>query len=156
MPMFALASDNVDEGFMNKPNKWNLGYIKNFMISYGFVSTIFDMCLILPMIFIFHVSKEVFWTAWFIESSISEMIVTFVIRTKLPFYKSKPSNLLLLSTFASIVFVLLITSLPFGRVYFTFTGLTFNIWALIIFDLVGYFVVTEIVKKKFFERLEMK
>ena len=156
VPMFALASDNVDEGFMNKPNKWNLGYIKNFMISYGFVSTIFDMCLILPMIFIFHVSKEAFWTAWFIESSISEMIVTFVIRTKLPFYKSKPSNLLLLSTFASIVFVLLITSLPFGRVYFTFTGLTFNIWALIIFDLVGYFVVTEIVKKKFFERLEMK
>lgn len=156
VPMFALATDNVDEGFMKKPNKWNLGYIKNFMISYGFVSSFFDMCLILPMIFVLHVSKEAFWTAWFIESSISEMIVTFVIRTKLPFYKSRPSNVLLLSTLASIAFVLMITTVSFGRTYFTFTGLSGSVWALILFDLVGYFVVTEIVKKKFFQRLEMK
>lgn len=156
VPMFALATDNVDEGFMKKPNKWNLNYIKNFMVSYGLVGSIFDMCLILPMLLIFKVDKEVFWTAWFIESSISEMIVTFVIRTKLPFYKSRPSNLLIIMTAASILVVLAIAMLPFGQQYFTFTNLSTNIWLLIIFDLVGYFVVTEIVKKSFFRKLEMK
>ena len=156
VPMFAVAADNVDSGFMKKPNKWNLNYIKNFMISYGFVSTIFDMVLILPMVYILKVPKEVFWTAWFIESSISEMLVTFVIRTKLPFYKSRPSNLLIILSLVSILSVILISFTKFGSEYFSFAPLPYNVWILIILDLICYFVVTEIVKKKFFQKLDTK
>src|SRR3972149_8470986 len=154
VPMFAVAADNVDSGFMKKPNKWNLNYIKNFMISYGFVSTIFDMVLILPMVYILKVPKEVFGTALFIESSISEMLVTFVIRTKLPFYKSRPSNLLIILSLVSILSVILISFTKFGSEYFSFAPLPYNVWILIILDLICYFVVTEIVKKKFFQKLD--
>lgn len=152
VPLFAVATDNVDEGFMKKPNKWNLNYIKNFMIAYGFVSTFFDLCLILPMVYIFKVDVVVFQTAWFVESSISEMLVTFTIRTKLPFYKSRPSKWLLWLSVISILFVIL---MPVFKVsIFGFVGLSSYVWLLIIFDLVAYFTVTEIVKKSFFARFE--
>ena len=152
IPLFAVATDNVDSGFMKKPNKWNLGYIKNFMITYGFVSTFFDMLLILPMVYVFKVNTEVFRTAWFVESSISEMLVTFVIRTKLPFYKSRPSNWLLGLSGISIVIVILMSVLEIG--VFGFVQLPYFVWSLILFDLIAYFVVTEIVKKRFFRRFE--
>ena len=154
VPMFAIATDNVDSGFMKKPNKWNLGYIKNFMITYGFVSTLFDFILILPMVYILHVSTEVFRTAWFIESSISEMIVTFVIRTKLPFYKSRPSNVLILLSVVSIIFVVLMSFI--GKELFSFTPLPNIVWFLMAIDLFGYFTLTEVVKKKFFQKLDKK
>ncbi len=152
VPLFAVATDNVDSGFMKKPNKWNLGYIKNFMITYGFVSTFFDMVLILPMVFIFKVNTDVFRTAWFVESSISEMLVTFVIRTKMPFYKSRPSNWLIGLSVLSIAIVILLSAFEFE--VFDFVNLPYLVWVLILFDLVAYFVVTEIVKKRFFMRFE--
>ncbi len=154
VPLFAVATDNVDEGFMKKPNKWNLNYIKNFMIIYGFVSTFFDLCLILPMVYLFKVEVAVFQTAWFIESSISEMLVTFTIRTKLPFYKSKPSKWLLWLSIISSVFV--ISMSVFKVSIFGFVGLPYVVWLLILFDLVAYFTVTELVKKSFFKKFEME
>lgn len=152
VPLFAVATDNVDEGFMKKPNKWNLNYIKNFMIVYGFVSTFFDLCLIIPMVFIFKVGIDVFQTAWFIESSLSEMLVTFTIRTKLPFFKSKPSKWLLWLSLISAVFVILMS--VFEVSVFNFVALPYFVWLLILFDLVAYFAVTEIVKKSFFKKFE--
>ena len=122
------------------------------MIFYGFVSSFFDLVLILPMLFIFKVDIEVFRTAWFVESSISEILVTFAIRTKLPFYKSKPSSWLL---GLSVICILLVLSMPFLKLNaFKFVALTTPIWLLILVDLVSYFLVTEIVKKRFFEKFE--
>lgn len=152
VPLFAVATDNVDEGFMKKPNKWNLNYIKNFMITYGFVSTFFDLCLIIPMVYIFKVGVEVFQTAWFVESSLSEMLVTFTIRTKLPFYKSRPSKWLF---WLSVISALVVISLSVFKVsIFGFVALPYFVWLLILFDLISYFAVTEIVKKSFFKKFE--
>ncbi|KKQ43967.1 MAG: Magnesium-translocating P-type ATPase [Candidatus Woesebacteria bacterium GW2011_GWA1_37_8] len=153
IPLFAVATDNVDENFLRKPKKWNIGFIKNFMIYYGFVSSFFDMLLILPMIFILKVEPEVFRTAWFVESAISEILVTFAIRTKLPFYKSKPSNWLLVLSVLSITLVISMSVLQVN--IFHFTTLPYLVWVLIIFDLISYFVVTEIVKKSFFKKFEV-
>lgn len=152
IPLFAVATDNVDANFIKKPRRWNLNYITNFMIYYGFVSSVFDMLLILPMIFILKVEPSVFRTAWFVESSISEILVTFAIRTRLPFYKSKPSKWLI---GLSIISVIIVLSMPFLKLgAFKFESLTLPIWILILIDLIAYFVVTEIVKRKFFTKLE--
>ena len=152
VPLFAVATDNVDANFVKKPKRWNIDFIKNFMIYYGFVSSFFDMLLIIPMLLIFKVDVEVFRTAWFVESSISEMIVTFAIRTKHPFYRSKPSSWLLMLTFFSILFVVLMPITKWDL--FEFKSLGVYIWILIIFDLISYFTVTEIVKKRFFQKFE--
>jgi len=58
---------------------------------------------------VFNATEPLFQTAWFIESLLTQTLVIFVIRTrKTPFYKSRPSRLLLFSSlcivgFASIV-----------------------------------------------------
>jgi Mg2+-importing ATPase len=104
------------------------------------------------MLLILKVDVGVFRTAWFVESSISEMIVTFAIRTKYPFYKSKPSHWLLMLTFISIVFVVTMPFTSWGA--FEFKSLGLYVWILIIFDLISYFTVTELVKKRFFQKFE--
>jgi len=152
IPLFAIATDNVDEGFTQKPNKWNLNYIKNFMIYFGFISSVFDLCLIIPMAFLFKVSPSVFQTAWFVQSSISEMLVTFAIRTKLPFYKSKPSKWLFWLSVISILSVVFLAIFEIS--IFSFAKIPKIIWFLIIFDLFAYFYVTELVKKRFFRKYE--
>jgi len=152
IPLFAVATDNVDGDFLKKPKRWNMGFIQNFMIYYGFVSTLFDLLLILPMIYIFKVDVEVFRTAWFVESSISEILITFAIRTKLPFYKSKPSIWLLALSGVSILAVLSMSFLQLE--VFHFTRLPAAVWGLIVFDLLAYFTVTEIAKRGFFKKFE--
>ncbi|OGM13635.1 magnesium-translocating P-type ATPase [Candidatus Woesebacteria bacterium RIFCSPLOWO2_01_FULL_39_23] len=154
VPLFAVATDNVDPDFVKKPKRWNISFIKNFMVSYGFVSSAFDLVLILPMIFFFNVSVDVFRTAWFVESSLSEMLVTFTIRTKLPFYKSRPSKWLIGLSMGSAAIVLALSFLEVN--IFKFVRLPMYVWGLIIVDLVSYFIVTEIFKKKFFTKLEEK
>jgi Mg2+-importing ATPase len=152
IPLFAVATDNVDSDMLKKPRGWNINYIMKFMISYGFVSSFFDLMLIVPMIFFLNTPPQVFRTAWFVESSISEILVTFVIRTRLPFYKSRPSSFLVALSMASIIFVIF---MPFlGWRLFQFESLSSIIWLLIFGDLVLYFLITEFAKRKFFSEME--
>jgi P-type Mg2+ transporter len=153
IPLFAIATDNVDRDYVKKPKKWNISYIKDFMIFYGLISSVFDMILILPMLFILKVEPDVFRTAWFIESSISEMIITFAIRTRLPFFKSKPSRWLL---YLSIVSIMVVASMPFLQLKaFSFVMLPPIVWLLIIIDLICYFMVVEVAKKNLFDKFEV-
>ncbi len=153
VPLFAVATDNVDPNLLRKPKKWNIDFIGKFMVYYGFVSTFFDLFLIIPMITFLKVDQHVFRTAWFVESSISEMLVTFAIRTSKPFYKSRPSSWLLGLSILSIAFVIFMPLLKWN--IFGFVGLPSSIWVLIVIDLLLYFVTTEFVKKFFFSKFGM-
>ena len=82
------------------------------------------------------------------------MLVTFTIRTKLPFYKSRPSKWLIGLSMGSAAIVLALSFLEVN--IFKFVRLPMYVWGLIIVDLVSYVIVTEIFKKKFFTKLEEK
>jgi Mg2+-importing ATPase len=41
-PEMAIATDNVDEQLVALPHKWNISFIKKFMIVFGMVSSLFD------------------------------------------------------------------------------------------------------------------
>jgi hypothetical protein len=78
--------------------------------------------------------------------------VIFVIRTRrTPFYKSKPSKLLLLSSLSIVGFALIIPFTPLGDLFhFVKPPTTFF---LVLVGLIGaYLVLTEIVKKWFYKR----
>ncbi len=152
IPLFALATDNVDPELTRKPKKWNIKVLGRFMLYFGLISSFFDLALILPMTFLWKVTPEIFRTAWFIESSLSEILVTFAIRTSLPFYRSMASKLLIiLSLFASGIVVLLPLT-EFGYEFFEFTQMPSYLWIWIGAVLVGYFITTEIAKKWFFKK----
>lgn len=155
VPLLTISKDNVDKEMLKKPKKWNLDLISKFMVYFGIISTLFDLLLIFALIFFFNVSQEVFRTAWFVESAISEIIITFSIRTKLPFYKSVPSKLLLATSTGAILLILWIVYSSLGGSLFEFVSLPIEIIWYILLVLVLYFATVEIVKKNFYSKYDL-
>jgi len=154
-PHVAISTDNVDEEFLKKPKRWNLDLIFQFMIYFGLISSFYDLCLILPLLFLFKSATPIFRTAWFLESALSEIVSTFAIRSKFPFYESDPSKLLVLTSFLAGLLAIIITYTPLGFVLFQFEKLPFLILVWIAGILLAYFFSLEIAKKFFFKKFEI-
>ncbi|MFH0869711.1 MAG: magnesium-translocating P-type ATPase [archaeon] len=155
IPQLTIATDNVDSYFLRKPKKWDIKMISKFMIFFGLISTFFDLALIAFLLLIFKAPPELFRTAWFVESSISEIIVTFAIRSRMPFYKSRPSKWLILSSVLCIALVFGMTYLTVGRAVFEFIAMPWAIVSLVVGVLVTYFITAEIAKRYFFKKFEL-
>ncbi|MEM0358152.1 MAG: magnesium-translocating P-type ATPase [Candidatus Bathyarchaeia archaeon] len=147
-----IPTDEVDQEYIEKPKRWDIHFIRRFMVCLGPVSSLFDFLTFFIMLFIFNASEPLFQTAWFIESLTSQTIVIFVIRTrKSPFWKSKPSRLLLFSSIAVITFTLIIPHTPLGEIFrFVKPPTTFFIALAIILG--TYIALAEIIKSWFYRR----
>lgn len=110
IPTLAIARDRVDDQLVKKPTGWNVAGIKKFMLVFGFQSSVFDMLTFLLLLYMFRTAPDIFRTAWFLESLTTEVLIVFVIRTRKPFMKSRPSLYLLVLS-ASVLFIAFI--LPF-------------------------------------------
>src|SRR5882724_5832682 len=119
-----IATDKVDEEFLLKPRKWNIDSVKKFMFYIGPISSIFDYATFGMMWFVFKCGRhlavtpdlvakfhdeaiehtsgaELFHTAWFVESLLTQTMIVHIIRTnKIPFVQSSPSFTMLMSTLA--------------------------------------------------------
>jgi len=154
MPEMAIATDNVDAELVEKPRRWNIKFIRKFMIVFGLLSTIFDYITFGVLLFILHSSTGQFRTAWFIESGpIAASIIVLVIRSRKPLFKSKPGKHLLLATILIIGLVAILLSTPLAGL-FGFTSLSMLYFYAIGIILLIYVVTAEIVKKIFYKRIE--
>lgn len=152
IPLLTISTDNVDEELLKKPRRWNLKMISEFMLHFGALSSVFDLLFIIPLLFFFGAGVELFRTAWFLESVLSEIIVTFSIRTNKVFYKSRPSNWLLLTSIAAGAAALAVVFTNFGLEYFKFVPLPPSILFFMFTILLAYVIATEEAKKHFFRR----
>ncbi|MCX8153000.1 MAG: magnesium-translocating P-type ATPase [Candidatus Bathyarchaeota archaeon] len=148
----AITTDNVDADYVEKPKRWDIHFIRNFMIFLGPISSIFDFLTFFIMLLIFKATEPLFQTAWFIESLCTQTLVIFVIRTRSsPFYKSKPSKLLLLSSMSIMGFALVIPFTPLGNLFHFVAPPPAFFLALAV--LVGvYLLLAEGTKKWFYKR----
>jgi Mg2+-importing ATPase len=148
-----IPTDNVDPEYVEKPKKLDIFYVRRFMITLGPISSIFDFLTFFIMLFVFNASIPLFQTAWFIESLCTQTLVVFVIRTKRsPFYKSKPSKPLLLSSLSVVGFALIIPFIPNLGVLFGFEAPPFQFYVILLGLIGAYLTLVEIVKKWFFKR----
>ena len=92
IPMLALAGDRVDPEAHHHPHRWQTGSLLRFMAVFGLLSSAFDLMTFWLLISVFHAPAELFRTAWFIESLLSELLFTLSIRTQRPFWRSRPST----------------------------------------------------------------
>ncbi|MEM2902310.1 MAG: magnesium-translocating P-type ATPase [Candidatus Bathyarchaeia archaeon] len=147
-----ITTDNVDLDYVEKPKRWDISFIKQFMITLGPISSIFDFLTFFIMLIIFKATESLFQTAWFMESLCTQTLVIFAIRTRqTPFYKSKPSRLLLLSNVIIVGLALMLPYTPLGDL-FRFVDpppMFFLVLALLI---AAYLALTEGVKKWFYKR----
>ena len=110
-PAMAISTDAVDPELVQKPRPWDIRFIRNFMIVFGVVSSIFDFLTFAALVFILKASAEEFRTGWFVESVMTEVLIIVVMRTWKPFYKSSPSRPL---TIAMILVLLVTLALPYS------------------------------------------
>jgi hypothetical protein len=162
-----IATDNVDEEYIERPKRWDISFIRNFMIVEGPLSSIFDYATFLTMFFVFGIpvtaaasglplatlfQQHMFQTAWFVESLITQTLVVFVIRTRVsPFWKSKPGKFLLLSSFSVVAAALIVPYTPIGKL-FNFVPPPPLFYAFLALFIVVYLVLAEVVKKWFYKR----
>lgn len=93
-PYLTIASDNVDEEQLHKPGKWNLKFIRNYMVIFGIHSSLFDVITFFTLLYVLKVKESAFQTGWFIESVLTELFILFIIRTHKNFFKSRPGKYL--------------------------------------------------------------
>jgi P-type Mg2+ transporter len=153
IPSTTIAGDNVDPEWVAKPRRWNTIFIRNYMVLFGLVSSIFDFLTFGALLFLFRASAEEFRTGWFIESLLTELVIALVVRTRHLFFRSRPSTLLLVSTLAMVAITLMLPYLPFHYL-FGFIPLPAPLMLSMIGLTVLYVVVTEAAKKYFYSRME--
>ena len=71
------------------------------MVDFGEPSALFDLLLIGLLMVRRSMPGDVFRTAWFLESVLSELMVTFALRSRLPLVRSRPGGWLLWSSVAA-------------------------------------------------------
>ena len=147
-----ITTDTVDEEYLERPKRWDISFVRKFMMYLSPISSLFDFLIFFTMLIFFAASPALFQTAWFIESLCSQVLVVFIIRTRRkPFYKSKPSKYLLISSSAIIVFALLLPFTPLGRV-FGFVAPPPLFFVVLAILLGAYLLLVEVVKNWFYKR----
>ena len=102
---------------------------------------------------LFHADQVTFQTTWFVVSLLTELVVVLVLRTRQPFYRSRPSTLLVWATVAVAALAL---ALPFtGELadLFGFDPLPAPILAASVAIVIAYVTTTEALKLVFYQRL---
>ena len=98
-----MPFDRVDEDYIKKPRKWETRSIKSFMGYMGPLSSIFDIFCFAVMWWAIGANttalSPLFQGGWFVFGTVSQVLIIHMIRTvKVPFFQSKPSKPLLVST----------------------------------------------------------
>ena len=149
-----IPTDNVDKEMMQKPKRWNLGFVKKFMYIIGPISSIFDLLTFFLFFVVFKTNAAMFQTGWFMESLATQTLIIHVIRTKkIPFLESSPSKLLLLSTIGVLTLGWIIPYTFIGS-YFGFEALPLKYVLAIVGIVIVYLFMVEIVKRLFYRKYD--
>lgn len=111
-PELTIATDRVDKELVNKPRRMDIKFIRNFMIVFGLLSSIFDYLTFGALLLLLHAQPQQFRTGWFLESVISASLVVLVVRTRQSIFNSKPGKYLLMATLATIGVTIIIPWIP--------------------------------------------
>jgi Mg2+-importing ATPase len=115
LPEMTIAGDNVDPIFVQRPHRWDIGFIRRFMLVFGTLSSVFDFLTFGLLLLLMRADQALFHTGWFVESVLSAGLVVFALRSRLPFLRSQPSRTMLAVTGAVALLALLIPYSPLAN-----------------------------------------
>src|SRR4029079_16434204 len=107
-----IPTDNVDAAYIRRPQRWNIGLLRDFMLTIGPISSVYDFLTFFSLLKLFHASPALFHTGWFVESLATQTLVLFVIRTAGSPLRSKKSLQLQVHTLAVVLAGLLLPYSP--------------------------------------------
>ena len=149
----SIPTDNVDPALLHKPKRWQIAFIRQFMIIIGPISSIYDFLTFGVLLWIFHASTNapLFHTGWFVESLATQTLVVFVIRTAGNPLKSRPSGPLLFAVLAIVVVAAVLPYTDLGNIL-KFAPLPLSLLGAIAFLAVTYLLLVQVVKSWFYRR----
>ena len=152
LPEITISTDNVDSKLIQQPRRWNVKFIRKFMLTFGFLSTIFDF-FVFGLFLLLNATEQEFRTGWFVESVISASIVVLIIRTQRPFFKSKPSKYLLAAILCIVVITAILPLTPIAKI-FGFVAIPISFYIVISGIIISYTISAEIIKRKFYLKVQ--
>jgi P-type Mg2+ transporter len=153
LSQISIPSDNVDPALLHRPKRWQIAFIRQFMMIIGPISSIYDFLTFGVLLWVFHASTNapLFHTGWFVESLATQTLVVFVIRTAGSPLKSRPSRPLLVSVLAVVASAAVLPYTPVGSLL-RFTPLPVSMLGTIAFLAATYLLVVQVVKSWFYRR----
>ena len=162
----SIPTDNVDDSYLAKPQNWDIGFIRRFMMFIGPISSLFDYATFFLMLFFFKCwnfttaatpqlrayYEQLFHTGWFVESLFTQTMIVYVLRTNgIPFITSKPSPGVLLTTIGVVLIAVFLPYSPFASAL-GFVPLPALFWPWLLLFVALYAVLAQFVKSWFTKR----
>jgi len=153
-PAMTIAGDSVDREMVQRPRRWNIRFIRNFMVVFGIVSSVFDYLTFGTLLLIVRATTDQFRTGWFLQSVLTELLILLVIRTQKPFFRSRPGKYLLITALIVAVITLALPYSPLSGIL-GFTPLPISLLLILVAITVLYIATSEIAKKVFYTRARL-
>jgi Mg2+-importing ATPase len=151
IPAIGIGDDAVDEELVARPRRWDMDFIGRFMLEFGALSSLFDLLAFGVLLIVFEATVIEFRTGWFVLSLLTELVIALVVRTRRPFYRSRPGFLLLTSTWVLALVALAIPYLP-RMDLLGFTPLPVRLLLALVAITVTYIGAAEVLKHWFYRR----
>ena len=152
LPEMMIAGDSVDEFYVHQPHRWDIAFIRRFMLVFGPLSSLFDFATFGALYWWLHSSETVFHTGWFVESVVSAILVVFVLRTRQPFWRSRPARSLAAVSLLVAAVAIALPYTPLATVL-GFAPLPLKVLLVMLSIALVYFISTEITKRWFYRRI---
>jgi len=152
-PEMTIATDNVDDEMIDHPRRWDIKAIRKFMITFGLVSSVFDYLTFGLLLIVLRANESQFRTGWFLESVISASMIVLVIRSRKPFFKSRPGKYLFIATISIAIITIILPFTQLGDV-FGFSPLKFSTYLFLMLIVVLYIIAAEITKTIFYKKVK--
>jgi Mg2+-importing ATPase len=149
LPELTIASDNVDDYYVANPHRWDIAYIRRFMLVFGPLSSVFDLLTFVVLYWIGRAGQTLFHTGWFVESVLSATLVVFALRTRKPSWQSRPARVMVLVTVLVMLFTLILPVSPLAGLM-SFAPLPAHYLVAIAGIVLAYFFSAELAKRWFY------
>jgi Mg2+-importing ATPase len=146
-----IPTDNVDVSYIKKPQRWDIGLFRNFMLIIGPISSIFDFLTFFILLRVFHAGAVLFHTGWFVESLATQTLVLFIIRTVGNPLRSRPSRPLTITTLLIVAIGILLPYSPLAGPL-GFVPLPPLYFLFLAGMMVSYLLLVELVKRRLMRR----
>jgi len=146
-----IPTDNVDASYFKKPQHWDIGLLRNFMLVIGPISSIFDFLTFFLLLQVFHANQVLFHTGWFVESLATQTLVLFIIRTAGNPLRSRPSRPLAITTLVIVALGILLPYTPVAGLL-GFEPLPWLYFPFLAGMTVLYLFLVELVKRRLMRR----
>jgi Mg2+-importing ATPase len=149
----AVPGDNVDLALMHRPKRWQITFIRQFMIIIGPISSIYDFLTFGVLLWLFHAATNapLFRTGWFVESLATQTLVVFVIRTAGNPFKSRPSRPLTIGV-AAVSLAGVVLPYTYLGALMGFVPLPLSLLGAITLIALTYLCLVQVVKTWFYRR----